>query len=238
MAIDLQIALRVMGRSLWFVDDVFARLRPYSILGAPGVGGSLEWYPAAHVTSGRAAMFGVVVNGGYNFVLTSVDAQGRTYPTKSYDFFAGVRARLVSGRNDVGLVVGYAHQVFAIERGDVQAPPEGLPNVSFASVLAGLSARLQVSTGFAVTAAAAYMLVLGTGEIGGATYFPHMSTHGYDLGLGGAVELTSGVEARLGLNWRRYVMTMNPVPGENGPLIAGGAADDYFSATLGIAIRR
>jgi hypothetical protein len=50
------------------------------------------------------------------------------------------------------------------------------------------------------------------------------------------VRLSSWLEVRVGGEWRRFFFKMNPM--FNDPLIAGGAADDSYRATVSLAIRR
>jgi hypothetical protein len=88
---------------------------------------------------------------------------------------------------------------------------------------------------FALTAYAGYLFVLSAGEITSPEYFPRANANGVEAGLGLGVQLLGTVEARLNVDARRYIFGLNPEPGD--PLVAGGAADDYLSLTLGIGAR-
>jgi hypothetical protein len=236
VTLDATVGFRAFGRSLWFTDDFFQRLRPYRLTLAPAAVVALEWYPAA-ASRGPASWFGLVLGGEYGFGFSSADAQGRAYATAAYGFSAGVRARRTLGRAELGLTVAYVHQVFAIDRGTAeQAPPEGIPNVAYQSVRLGLSARIRLATRFALTAATSYLAVVSAGEIDGPDYFPRSFVGGVEASLGAAVPIARGFEARADLAWRRYFHDMNVVPGDR--LVAGGAADDFYAATLGVAFRR
>jgi hypothetical protein len=231
--IDVAVGFRAQGRSFWFVDDLFQRLRPYSLPFAPGIAGSLEFYPGALVSSGPASWFGIVGSGEYLPALTSRDALNNTYATTAYAVSGGIRVRYRTGPLDAGATVAYLRQAFTI---DSATRPEGIPNVTYQSMRLGLDARVDVTDRFALFARGAYLLVFDLGEIGTDAYFPHATAGGAEAGLGGAFRIVSGLEVRLQLDWRRYFMGMHPEPEDR--YIAGGAADDYYSATLGLAFRR
>lgn len=225
------------GRSQWYTDDLFRELRPYTVVGVPALAAQLEWYPGAHASSGPASWFGITGGADVTPYLQSADAQGRAYPTSAWGFFAGLRARRELGnRADVGLVVAYGMQNFSVERGDVPAPPQGLPGVRYQYLRMGATARVQLVPRVALTAGASYLAVLSAGEFQAMEFFPRATAHGAEFALGGAVALAHGLEARINLDWRRYAFTMNPQYGDR--LIAGGAVDDYFSATAALAFRR
>lgn len=237
MTVDVSAGARLFGRSLWFTDDFFQRLRPYSLTIAPAVAAAVEWYPMVPFSRGAASWFGVVASGEYGFGFTSTDAQGRAYATASYGFTAGLRFRRVFWRAEVGATLAYGHQVFSIDRGAAdQAPPEGIPNVAYQSVRVGVSGRLNLLRRLVLTAGATYLAVVDAGEIDGEDYFPRSFIGGVELRLGAAVPLAAGFEARADLEWRRYFHHMNVVPGDR--LVAGGAVDDFYAATVGVAWRR
>lgn len=235
-AIDLQIGARFQGRSFWFTDDLFQRLRPYHLLVAPGLAGSLEYYPGAHVTSGPASWFGIVASGEWTPGLSSTDSLRRSYPVTAFGFSAGLRARYtVAERLELGVTVAYGYQTFSFQ--NLQAMgTDGLPSVTYQFVRGALSGRVRITDRLAIMASGAYLFVLSTGEIGGPTYFPHATAGGVEAGLGGAFSVVSGLEVRLNIDWRRYFFGMHPEPSD--PFIAGGAVDDYYSATVSLAFRR
>ncbi len=237
VVLDAQLGVRVFGRNNWFTDDLFQRLRPYSVMGVPSLSAAVEFYPAALFTSGVASWFGVVLAADFAPYLSSADAEGRTYPTTVYGFTAGARARYTFWRAEVGLTVAYTRQEFSIDRGTVdQAPPEGIPNVAYESLRMSVSGRVQIIPRVAVMARGGYLALVGFGELGGENFFPRASGGGVEAGVGAALAIVGGLEARLDLDWRRYFLSMNPVVGDR--LVAGGSADDFYSATLSVAYRR
>ena len=191
----------------------------------------------ALVSRGPASWFGLVAGGDLAPVVSSRDAQGRTYDTRAYGFTVGARMRVSFWRAEAGLTVAYTHQAYTIDRGAVSAaPPEGIPSVTYQSVRAAVSGRVQVIPRLAVTVRGGYLFVVDAGELGSAAFFPRNRTGGVEAGVGVAVPLVAGLEARLDVDWRRYFSSMRPEVGDR--LIAGGAADDFYGATLGVAWRR
>lgn len=234
--VDAQVGLRVSGRSLWFTDDFFQRLRPYEVVGVAAVAAAVEWYPMQPFTRGPASWFGLALAGDWAPALSSRDAQGRSYGTTAYGFTAGLRFRRVFWRAEAGVTLGYGHQVFAIDRAASEAPPDGIPSVAYQTLRLAASGRLNVVSRLALRATVGYQHVLSSGELGSEAFFPRSTAGCVETELGAAVPLTAGLEARLDLSWKRYFHAMNPVPGDR--LVAGGAADDYYAATVGVAIRR
>jgi hypothetical protein len=222
---------------LFFTDDVFQQLRPYSLPLAPAVSGALEFYPGALVSSGVASWFGIVARGDLGIALSSTDAQGRAYTTTAYAFMVGARMRVRFWRAEAALTLAYDAQTFSLQREDAgRAPPDGIPNVAYQSLRVGLSTRVQLVPRFAIRAGGAWLAVLDAGEFSGENFFPRVSGGGVEATLGMAFAIVRHLEVRLDGDWRRYYFSMNPVVGDR--LVAGGAADDYYGATLSIAFRR
>lgn len=230
------VGLRGFGRNLYFTDDFFQRLRPYTLSFAPALAVSFEWYPGAHFTRAAISSFALVACGEYGFGFASVDAQGRRYDTEAWGVSVGLRVRRTFWRVEVGFTLAYGHQVFALDRTSAgEAPPEGIPNVAYQSVRAGFSGRINLHRRLALTVGFTWLTVLSAGEIDGPDYFPRSFVGGFEVHLGVAVPLVRDLEARFAVDWRRYFHHMNVVPGDR--LVAGGAADDFPAATLGIAWR-
>ncbi len=236
--IDAEIGGGIAGRSLFFSDDIFMRLRPYSVPIIPAARLAVQFYPAAGSASVIASGIGIVASGEYSFLFASTDRQGRSYPTFSFGFSGGLRWRYkVTDAVELGATVSYRFQNFSINRDSVMAAPaEGIPNVTYHAVSLGLDSRLRVAPRFAVLIGGSYLIPVATGELGAPTFFPRLNGGGADANLALAFRLSASLELRVGGEWRRFFFKMNPML--NDPLIAGGAADDSYRATISIAIRR
>lgn len=236
--IDAELGGGIAGRSIFFTDDLFMRLRPYSVAIVPALRAAVQFYPGALFSTGVASMFGLVANGEYSFLFSSTDRQGRAYPTLSFSVSGGIRWRYRLGeRIEFGATLGYQLQNFTIDRSAVmQAPADGLPNVTYHALRFALDGRFAIVSRLALLVGGSYLLPLATGEISGPQFFPRSNAGGADANLAVAIGLARGLELRVGGEWRRFFFKMNPM--FNDPLIAGGAADDSYRATVSIAIRR
>jgi hypothetical protein len=84
---------------------------------------------------------------------------------------------------------------------------------------------------------AAFRGVFSVGGIGTAQWFPEAKANGMDAGLMLGYALPLGFEIRIGGDYRRYWFDLNPVPPDP-PYVAGGALDQYWGASIGVAWRR
>jgi hypothetical protein len=234
---DGQLGVQLYARRFWFTDDLFQRLRPYNVTGVPSLTASVDVYPGAIFTTRLASHFGLTASLDWTPYLQSSDAQGRTYDTSSYVFSIGARARYTFSRVELGATIAYVHHEFSIDRGQVdQAPPDGIPNVTYQGVRLGIATRIQILSRLFLTANGSYIAMADFGEIGSPNFFPHISGGGAEASLGAAFALTGGLELRATIDWRRYFLSMNPQVGDR--LIAGGAVDDFFGLRALIAWRR
>jgi hypothetical protein len=78
--------------------------------------------------------------------------------------------------------------------------------------------------------------VFSLGSIGTYLWFPEAKANGMDAGLMFGFAIPKGFEVRLGADYRRYGFSLNPVPGD--PYVAGGALDQYWGFSIGLAWRR
>ncbi len=235
--LDAELGVRVFARDLWFTDDLFQQLRPYRVIGVPALAGRVEVYPGALFSRGVASWFGLVVEGSVVPYLTSSDAEGRSYPTSVTRLTVGARGRYTVWRAELGLTLAYTRQSFTVDRSAVaEAPPEGLPNVTYESVHARVDGRLRITDRIGVRVRGGYLLPVAFGELGSDEFFPRASGGGVEAGAGATLSLTHGLEARLDFDWRRWFLSMNPQVGDH--RVAGGAVDDDFATTLSLAYRR
>jgi hypothetical protein len=115
----------------------------------------------------------------------------------------------------------------------------GIPSVKyeFARIGAGFRVGIGKKERFIVGANAAFRGVFSVGGIGTAQWFPEAKANGMDAGLMLGYALPLGFEIRIGGDYRRYWFDLNPVPPDP-PYVAGGALDQYWGASIGVAWRR
>lgn len=230
--LEIAAGLKFFTRSLTYNDDLYGALRPYDLSGAPSLDAQLRWYPGAHFGSGIASIFGVYGQFNYALGLKTVDAMEREFATSQLSFGGGLRVRIPLGASELGVFGGYGQHGFTLDGTD---GPTGIdfPSVSYGFLRYGADGRLSPFDGFHARFGFAWRQMLSAGEIAEADWFPRATMGGLDAQLGVGYEVVSGLEVQLGAELIRYFYAMNPEPGDG--RVAGGAVDQYLSATLGVA---
>jgi len=238
-AVDIELDFRLVHRNFEYKDDLRGDLRDYKLGIGPGVGTKFQYYPGAHFTAGVGAQFGIDFEWERLFNFDSTRADGVKFPTESQQFLVGLRWRYPTGRWEPSVVVDYGVHTF---RFGVSGPPvntAGIPSVKyeFARIGAGFRVGIGKKERFIVAVNAAFRGVFSVGGIGTAQWFPEAKANGMDAGLMLGYALPLGFEIRIGGDYRRYWFDLNPVPPDP-PYVAGGALDQYWGASIGVAWRR
>jgi hypothetical protein len=271
-ALDVEVGLRGFSRSLSYNQDYYRMLRGYNLALGPAIGLRLVTYPAGFVSDGIAAAFGAELNVDYAFGVGSNIKPGAAFPmggtvaTQAHDFNGGVRARLMLGNTELSGFGGYGEHAFVfrststINRGNLD-----IPDVIYRYARFGLDARVPVAPGFTLGLNAAYRYVvnqggqdrlqiayLATDAASRDGYFPYLQVGALDASATVGYQITPSLEARFGVDLRRYFFTMNSSNGayngtyDGGDLdvavtgkpvnrVAGGAVDQYIGFTVGVA---
>jgi hypothetical protein len=242
-ALDLAIYGRVFHRQLEYNDDIYGLLRGYTLPLGPAIEVTGRWYPGAHFTSGFGAHLGLEFAYERAFGIDSVrsDTEGddETFPTRSQDWFVGVRGRIPFGAHNASVGLGYGSHIFVIDPSGPAVEgrsnlPE-IPRTEYDYVRIHAEARLAIVGGLRFTLGGGYRVVLSPGGIQDEVWFPASDVGGVELDAMLGYLLDNGLEIRLGFDWRRYFYTMNVEV--TSPWIAGGALDQYFGGSLGLAWR-
>jgi hypothetical protein len=242
-AVDIEVDFRLVHRDFQYKDDLRGDLRDYKLTAGPGIATKFQYYPGAHFTAGVGAQFGIDFEWERLFHIDSTRADGATFPTESQQFLVGLRWRYPAGRWEPFVVLDYGVQNF---RFGVSGPPvpgedntAGIPSVKyeFARIGAGFRVGIGKKERFIVVANAAFRGVFSVGGIGTAQWFPEAKANGMDAQLMFGYALPLGFEIRVGADYRRYWFDLNPVA-PNPPYVAGGALDQYWGVSIGVAWRR
>jgi hypothetical protein len=239
-AVDVELDFRILHRSLTYDDDLRGDLRDYTLNAGPGVGTKLQYYPGAHFTAGVGAQFGIDFEWERLFRFESTNSDGEQFPTRSQQFLIGLRWRYPAGRWEPGLVLDYGVHTFEFGVSGPPIPGEdttaGVPSVKYEFVRVGGGFRVGIGKKerFIVAMNAAFRGVFSVGGIGTYVWFPEATAKGMDAMLMLGYALPKGFEIRIGGDYRRYSLDLNPDP----PFVAGGALDQYWGASIGAAWRR
>jgi len=238
-AVDIEVDFRLVHRNFTYKDDLRGNLRDYKLNIGPGVGTKFQYFPGAHFTAGVGAQFGIDFEWERLFNFDSTRSDGETFPTESQQFLIGLRWRYPTGRWEPFVVADYGVHTF---RFGVSGPPvqtAGIPSVKYEFVRLGGGFRVGIGKEerFIVAMNAAFRGVFSLGGIGTDLWFPEAKANGMDAMLMLGYALPLGFEIRIGGDYRRYWFDLNPVP-PNPPYVAGGALDQYWGASIGLAWRR
>lgn len=238
-AVDIEVDFRLVHRSFTYKDDLRGNLRDYKLDIGPGVGMKFQYFPGAHFTSGVGAQFGVDFEWERLFKFDSTRNDGAKFPTESQQFLIGLRWRYPTGRWEPFLVIDYGVHTFQF---GVSGPPvmtAGIPSVKYEFVRLGGGFRVGIGKEerFIVAMNAAFRGVFSLGGIGTNLWFPQAKANGMDAMLMLGYALPLGFEIRIAGDYRRYWFDLNPEPPDP-PYVAGGALDQYWGASIGLAWRR
>ncbi len=243
-AIDVGLDFRMVHRRFDYRDDLRGDLRDYRLKIGPGIGVKLQYFPGAHVTAGVGAQFGIDFEWERLFRIDSTRPDGATFPTESQQFLIGLRWRYPRGRWEPYVVLNYGTHNFKIGLSGPPAPGEdntaGIPSVDYRFIRFGIGFRVQIGKKerFIIATGIAFRGVFSLGDIASNVWFPQAEGNGMDANLMLGFALPLGFEVRLGFDYRRYGLTLNPVPPPpDPPWVAGGALDQYIAGSVGIAWR-
>jgi ribosomal protein L12E/L44/L45/RPP1/RPP2 len=240
--LDVGLSFAGFTRSFEYNDDL-SSLRSYDLGLGPTVMLKLRWYPGAHFADGVSANIGLELRGQFAFAIDSA-LDDMTFPTSSQGFGVGLRARLPIDDHELAAVFGYAAQSYsidAVEEMGIEVDP-GVPSISYGYLRIGAELRFAIGESFAIGAAAAFLPVLSTGDIGEDPWFPRASASGMEGELNVSHALTPALELNAAFGLQRFAFSFNPeledamvTADRPAPRrIAGGASDQYLWATLGV----
>ncbi|WP_441287090.1 hypothetical protein ACSRUE_33140 [Sorangium sp. KYC3313] len=223
---SIEAGVEFAGRWFDYSDPVTQNLRPYDVFGQPALSISGEVYPLAStdipVLKGLGITAGFMMAPGLNSAVGDGDPLGTTYQRINL----GLRERLSIGESSVlGISAGLRLLTFEVDAPDSLAST--VPNVSYTLIRAGLDARVPVGP-VALALGADYLFPLSSGQV--YERFEGASVQGIGAMAGVLVPVTTGVEARLLLEYARFFSSFEPAVGDR--YVAGGAIDQYLGVRL------
>jgi len=154
------------------------------------------------------------------------------FPTTLWGFSLGARFRIPFAAHTLTAVVGYGLQSFRIEAISPTVSAPEIPDVDYSFMRLGAEVRF-VFGWFVTELNFAYLPLFGTGQLSEPDWFPNNSGAGLEAGGVLGFLLADWVELRAAFEYRRFWFSLNPEPGD--ARIAGGALDNYFKGSLGVA---
>jgi hypothetical protein len=236
-ALELAVGPRFIWRDLTWSPQVPA-LRGYTVGHAPSIGALLAWYPAAHFRGGWPSNIGVAASVEYTPGLVSETSDGSRYPTSESDYWAGARGRLIFGVAEASLTLGGGQQSFIFHSNGAGTPRSNLsdlPDVQYTYARAGVDLRIALPANVSLRLGGGYRYVVSAGDtnylIQAPSYFPNSKFTAFDVMAGAGWRFLPVLEARAGIDLRRYAMNA----GTNTYNVIA-ATDQYFAVWAQVAL--
>jgi hypothetical protein len=226
------------GRQMHYTDRITNdNLRPYDLPTsallpvAPGLAAAGEVFPVASKPWPVARDLGLSGKVNYNFASSKIGTE--TVSTTWFSWELNLRGRLLLGAARsaplIGIELGTGQQVFKFHSADT-ATALILPSVDYRYIRVGADGRIPIGSA-AVLVGLGYRHLSSSGQLG--RHFPHADISSLDLKLGGALQLSDRLEARVLLNYARYSATLHAAPTDL--YRAGGAVDQLLNLDVGVA---
>ena len=225
------LAFEIGGRRFVYSDPITSNARDYDVFGAPIVAAAVELYPAATTTIPFVKDLGLTGSFARAFGISSATKAGTKLGTTWMRAGGGLRARFRPGSTTgpmLGINGGLNFTTFTFD-----APPtlaDAAPGVTYVSLRGGIDARIPFWR-MALLLDVGYDGALSAGTV--HDRFTGATVGGLDGGVGFAILIASGFEARLTAHYTRYFYAFDPVPGD--PHVAGGAVDELLGLGIGVA---
>lgn len=227
----IEVGAEVLNRKLEYTQVATSNLRRYDLAAflQPAVG--LEFYPLALVSddllAGLGVEFGLATAPWLQSRLASLtDA----FPTSTMRIDAGLRFNIMPIKTyalSLAPYVGFRSQSFTVAALGDGRRIDGLPNIAFLGLRAGLALEVPIVPGW-LTAFGRFGIipVLGSGEIISPTFFAQGSAFGLEAQGGLGVRILPFLQVRASFEFTRYGMTFTTQPTDT--YVATGASDTYL----------
>jgi hypothetical protein len=221
---------RLVSRAFVFTDN-FAALPGYNLPGAPALAGEVEFFPAPR-TSGLAKNIGFV-----GFYETTIGAKtqrsdGGTGTTLARSYRVGARYRIPLESSAVLLGTDYAQHYFFLDV-DNALPP----NVNYSAVRPSITGRVPMGSKLMLGLTAAYLHILGVGDLAKEDRFPRLTTLGAEAQATLGYRIDRDLDLTAGADMRYYAHSMNAAAGDRIDRLVGGAIDVHFGGSVMLTYR-
>jgi hypothetical protein len=237
--LEAAVGVRMYSRSFRYSDTLaqlypagdFTDLPSYSLPLAPMAYVEASYFPLAGTENPILQNIGLTGSFELGFA-TDVNYAGTTLSQTHYRYDVGLRGRIPIGAFSIQPVVAYGGHNFSI--GSPPGGPAPFPSVNYSLIEMGSDVfwRLHPIT---IRAYGRFLLPLGLGDVGSAAWFP--SAKGLGSHWGGEVgfAVSEAFDILVNVDGRIYGLNFNPLPDGTPPeKVAGGATDQYISASLGL----
>ncbi len=237
----LEAGVEVLNRRLEYNQVATSNLRRYDLALYGQLAFLAEFYPLVllgrdDLLAGLGVEFGLAIAPWLQSRLTSVtDA----FPTSSTRFDAAVRFNLAPIKGfalTFSPYLGIRTQSFVVSALADGRRIDGLPNIGFVGLRAGLGVDVPVIPGWLnVFGRFGIIPVFGSGEIISAMFFPNGGAFGLEANMGFGVRILPFLQVRASFEFQRYGLTFVTQPTD--PYVAAGASDTYLGGKVAVRLR-
>jgi hypothetical protein len=250
--LDFEVGLGGVNRSLRYNQNVSVNgsllLLPYTLGLGPIAVAHVVAFPLDPLLGGAIGGLGLELDVQQGFAISSsltvpVTMNGTTmnvttnYSNTVHDYAGGLRYRIpFAGANDIYLSFTGGEDAFTF--GGANRPTLPIPDTIYHYIRPGLGMHFLMGGVFSLALSGGYRAVLNGGgpQISDPQtgLFPHLTVAGADGEIVAGYRIGGTLEARAGVEWRRYWFNMHSQM--NDRAIAGGMVDQSFAFTARIAI--
>lgn len=236
----IELGSDIVNRHFDYVNQKSDNVRKYDLLAFPMPMVKLEFNPLALMRDDLLA--GLGIDGAFGFApfLKSRPESGSVvFPTSAMRVDGGLHWRIKPVPTfGLGIIpfVGIRLQSFTVAAASTGEKLDGLPNLSFFGLRAGLGLEVPIIPDLIILIGRfAVLPVFSSGEIISSAYFPKGSNFGLEAGGGLAVQVVPFLQLRVSFEYLNYGLTFKPQDGDT--YVADGAADRYLGGNAALRLQ-
>jgi hypothetical protein len=255
-AFDFMLGFRGINRALAYNQDRSdPGLRPYNLPAGFAIYGRAIWFPIGAFTEGALKNLGIEATVEQAFGVSSSVPTGEKYGTSIHEFAGGLRYRMLFGSGSYfwGSGTGGEHAFLFTSTASGDREALDIPDVIYWYIRPGVGIHLALPMNLSFEVSGGFRWVVnGAGRQWSEQFFPFSTVNGGDAQVMLGWRFHPMLEARVGVDWRRYFSSMNcydpaamnggnrcirTLPtGEMVNFTAGGAVDQYWGFFGAVAI--
>lgn len=239
MLLAVELGSDVLNRRLDYTQASTPNLRRYDLPLFPLPGAKVEFYPLALMRDDLLAGLGVELNFAIApFLKSRRQSSPDAYPTTAMRIDGGFRFRLAPFSYPIAFTpyLGIRVQSFSVGALPSGERLDGLPNISFVGLRAGLALDIPIVENLLfVFGRFGVLPVFSSGEIISAAFFPNGSAFGLEGAGGVAVQLLPFMQLRASFEYTQYGMSFKTNATDT--YVAEGATDRYLGGNAAVRLQ-
>jgi hypothetical protein len=239
--LDFEVGIGGLNRGLTYNQNVQINgsllLLPYTLGLGPIAVANVVMFPLDPTLGGAIGNLGAELELQQGFAISSTLSGGQSYANTVHDYAGGVRYRFPFATSD-DVYLSFTGGEDAFTFSGANRPTLPIPDTIYHYIRPGAGIHLLLGGLITVGLSGGYRVVLNAGgpqlsdpQTG---LFPHLTVAGADGQLVGGYKISDLLEARVGVEWRRYWFNMHSQM--NDRAIAGGMVDQSLAVTARIAL--